>query len=429
MKSKFHYAWVITLVCGFLMFCMSAQQMSNSVYLARVAETLNLGMGDVSLAFSAATYAMIVMSPVAGKLYKRFPAKRLALLAVIMQCASLMVLSVANGPVLIVVASLLESFTTASFLVVLPAQMLKRWFRDRGQLAYNIILFISMLGGVVFTPIASAIIADAGWRVSYRVLGLFVLLVELPVVAIFLKESPESIGLKPFEDPNGDAADVVKNRPVLNADVTSKSAWKSRDFYLVCLFIAVMTYAGTIQAHLVKHLESIGFTSAIAATAVTAGMVGGLIGRVILGYTSEKLGLRVANLIYSGMGIVTGVALCFSQNSPIAFVLIMSFIFGLVIRSANVQNAMMKYRIFGASPDYSEIVANMYIISQLIAATASPVYGYIFDSTGSYTGGFIISVVSFLLSMLLVSLLLRSSKKRSLPSETKEAEGALPNAS
>lgn len=396
------------------MFCMSAQQMSSSVFLARVAETLNMGMGDISLAFSAATYAMVIMAPLAGKLYKKFPAKRLALLAVVMQGACLIILSIANGAVPIVIASLLESFTTASFLIVLPALMLKRWFTDRGQLAYNIILFISLLGGVVFTPIASAIIANMGWRTAYRVLALFVIVVELPVVAVFLKDSPEAIGLKPFESPNGDASDVVKSRPVLNADVTSKTAWKSRDFYLVCLFIAAMTYAGTIQNHLVKHLESIGYTSAIAASAITAGMVGGLIGRVVLGYTSERLGIRIANIVFSGLGIITGIALCFSKNSPVAFVMAMCFIFGLVIRSANVQNAMMKYKVFGASPDYSEIVANMYIVSQFLAATASPIYGYIFDNTGSYTGGFIISVVSFILSLLMVMLLLKPARKGKL---------------
>ena len=409
--KKLHYAWIVAFVCGFLMFCMSAQQMSNSVFIARVAETLGLGMGDISLAYSTATYAMIIMSPLMGKLYKKYNAKVLALTAAVVQGISIMLLSIAQGPWLIVVASLLESFTTASFLVVLPALMLKRWFKDRGQFAYNIILFISMLGGVIFTPIASAIIASSGWRMAYRALGLFVFIVELPIVAAFLKDSPERIGLKPFEDPNGDTVEVVKSRPVLNADLTAKSAWRSRDFYLVCLFIAAMSYAGTMQNHLVKHLESIGFTTAIASVAVTAGMVGGLIGRVILSYTSEKLGIRLTNLIFSCFGIVSGLALCFSRNAPEVFVFVMSFIFGLVIRSANVQNAMMKYRIFGASEDYSGIVANMYVISYLITATSGTVYGYIFDNTGSYNGGFAISVFAFVLSILLASVLLKTEKK------------------
>lgn len=410
MKKRLHYAWIVALICGFLMFCMSAQQMSNSVFIARVAESLGLGMGDTSLAYSTATYAMMLMSPVTGKLYKRFNAKILAIIAAVAQGGSLMLLSIANGPAIIVMASILESFTTASFLVVLPALMLKRWFKDRGQFAYNIILFISMLGGVVFTPIASSIIATAGWRMAYRVLGIFVFVIELPIVAIFLKDTPERIGLLPYEDPNGDTEEVVKSRPVLNAEVTSRSAWKSRDFYLVCLFIAAMSYAGTMQNHLVKHLESIGFTTAIASVAVTAGMVGGLIGRVILSYTSEKLGIKLTNLIFSGLGIASGLALCFSKNAPIAFVFAMSFIFGLVIRSANVQNAMMKYRIFGASEDYSGIVANMYVISYLITATSGTVYGYIYDNTGSYNGGFAISVIAFLLSILLATLLLKSEK-------------------
>ncbi len=44
---------------------------------------------------------------------------------------------------------------------------------------------------------AQSLIATAGWRWAYVVIGAVVAAVTLPVVGLFLKERPENIGLLP----------------------------------------------------------------------------------------------------------------------------------------------------------------------------------------------------------------------------------------
>lgn len=148
------------------MFGMSAQQMSQGVFLARVAESLDVGMGTISLAYSTSTFCMLLMTPLAAKLYRQFPTKILGCVAVLDQCLSLILLSCANNVYIIALACLLECFSISSILNVMPSVLIKRWFKDKGQFAYNVILFISMLGGVCFTSVANKIISAYDWRTA-----------------------------------------------------------------------------------------------------------------------------------------------------------------------------------------------------------------------------------------------------------------------
>lgn len=412
---KYHYSWVIVFVSGLLMFGMSAQQMSQGVFLPRVAESLGVGMGTVSLAYSTSSYCMLIMTPLAATLYRKFPTKVLGIIAVVDQAISLLILSFARNIWVIALGCLLECFSISSILNVMPSVLIKRWFKDKGQFAYNVILFISMLGGVCFTSVAAKINAVYDWRTSYRCLAAFILAVEFPVTLFLLKDDPSRVGLLPYEDPNAVKNNTIKNRPVMNTDVTRKTAWKNLTFYLVCLYSITFTYSSTLQNHLVKHLTSIGFSSELGATVLTAGMVGGLVGRVILSVAGEKFSLKTMNMVYCGIGILSAVMLCNSAARTPAFIIAMGFLFGAAVKVSTVQMTLMRYKVFGASEDYTQIIANMAIVTNLITATSGMVYGYIYDWTGSYTGSFILSISAFALSILLAFIILRNENRRNEP--------------
>lgn len=417
--KKFHYAWVIVLVSGVLMFGMSAQQMSAGVFLADVAQSLGVGMGSISFAYSLSTFAMLFMTPLNARLYQRFPTRKLACLAVIDQCASLLILSVATNVWMIAFACLLECFSISSILNVMPSVLIKNWFKDRGSLAYNVILFISMLGGVAFTPIASRIIEAYSWRIAYRTLAVYILAVELPVVLLLLRERPSDIGLTAYEDANESRKNAINARPVMNADATTKSAWHNKHFYLLCVYSIALSYSATMQNHLVKHLSGLGYAASLGATAVTAGLVGGLVGRVILGYLGERFSSKTTNMLYCTIGIIAAIGLCNAGKLNETMIIVMGFLFGMATKVSTVQMTVVRYKVFGASDDYTLIIANMHICTNIITATSGTVYGTIFDLTGSYTAGFMLSIATFALAILLLYVILKSEgRKRHKPVES-----------
>ena len=409
-KKKIHYAWVMALIGGLTMFCMSAQQMSQAVFLPRVAESLNVGMGPIGIAFSMVTIASLFLTPVFTRLYEKFPARLVTLGAVLGQCVSLILVSTARSIYQVAIAGVFESCTLAGYNNVLTSVIVERWFKDRGQFAYNVILFISMLGGVLFTPIAGTIIAATNWRMAYLCLLGFLLVVTIPVVLIFFKETPEKIGLQPYEDPNAEKNNAVKTRPVINASLTAKQAWRSKDFWLVCIYMIAFSYPMTMPNHLSAHLESGGYAAAVCVSVATAGVVGGLSGRVVLGYLSERISIQATNAIYCGIGVLSAIAFCSGGVLGSVGAVIIGFLFGMAVRAAVVQYSILRYKVFGASRDYVEISANLAICAHIAIATSSTVYGSIYDVTGSYNGGFVLVIVMFALAGLLPFVILRSGK-------------------
>ena len=410
--KKTHYAWYTTVLCGLLMFGMSAQQMSQSVFYAKVADSLGVGMGVVSLCYSASTLCAFVMTPLTAYIFTKFPAKPLACIAIVDPFLSLLLLSVAKSPIVIAAACLMESFSISGFQHTFPSVMIKRWFNDRGSFAYNIMLFMSMIGGIIFTPVASAIINAEGWgwRWAYRAIALFVIL-ELPITMLFLKESPETISVKPYEEAGAKRKNKVQNRPVMNANVTTKGAWKVPAFYLMALYTAFSVYPLAMQYHIPKHLATIGFTDTFAATVITAALVGGLVGRLVLSYLSDRYGIKVTNVVFCIIGVATLVLLCNSAHFSTVLILALGFFYGFAVRSGNVHGAVMKYELFGASPDYVSIMANSIIISNIISSTSSTVYGFMYDATGNYVGSFWLASITWILSVVLAFILLSGKKK------------------
>ncbi len=411
-ERKLHYAWIIALVSGLLMFGMSAQQMSASIFIYRVADSLGVGMGTISLAYSSSTFFMLIMTPLNAKLYTKYPVRVLAILTVVDQVLSLLLLSVAQNVWMVAAACILECFSVSSILNIMPSVLIKRWFKDKGQFAYNVILFISMLGGVCFTPIANRIILASSWRVAYRSLIVYVILVELPAVLFLLKEYPAQKGLSAYEDPDAGNQQKFRTTPTMNADVTAKTCWKNKYFYLCCIYSVFFAYSAAMNNHLVKHLISVGYDSELGTRVVTAGLVAALIGRVILAFAGEKFSIKVTNTVYCALGILSCVFLWQARGMSPLLILLFGAIFGMVVKVSTVQTTTLRYKVFGASEDYTQILANMHVITNVITATSGTVYGYMYDHTGSYSASFILAIVSFAISIVMCFIILKDDGKK-----------------
>jgi MFS family permease len=85
------------------------------------------------------------------------------------------------------------------------------WFDRRRGLALGLTMVGIGLGAVTMPSLAQKLIARFGWSNAYAILGCAVLLVALPVVAAFLKERPQDLGI---------VADgvLLKNAEVIPAD-------------------------------------------------------------------------------------------------------------------------------------------------------------------------------------------------------------------
>src|SRR5215470_8234946 len=74
---------------------------------------------------------------------------------------------------------------------VLPASLvLANWFDARRGLAMGVAISGTTVGGTIMTLVASGLILDRGWRVAYIALGLPMIVVVVPILALTIRTRP-----------------------------------------------------------------------------------------------------------------------------------------------------------------------------------------------------------------------------------------------
>src|SRR5215210_2937417 len=81
--------------------------------------------------------------------------------------------------------------------MVLAATIVNRWFVRRRGMVLGVLTASASTGQLVFLPMLAQITARYGWRVSVLVVAGIVAGL-IPLVALLLRESPESMGLRAY---------------------------------------------------------------------------------------------------------------------------------------------------------------------------------------------------------------------------------------
>jgi MFS family permease len=160
-------------------------------------------------------------------------------------------------------------------------KVISRWFDRRRGLALGFTMVGIGSGAILMPALAQRLIAMLGWRSTYMVIGLLVLVVPIPIVAFFLKESPEEMGLLP------DGASVARNvaqKQNSEAGLSWREARRSAAFWLMvgAVFLVGASVHGCVL-HLAPLLSDQGLSPQRVALAITVLGSALMIGRVASG--------------------------------------------------------------------------------------------------------------------------------------------------
>lgn len=389
-RGKLFYGWWVVLTAGLGLGLGYAPIVvySFGVFLKPLVREFHSSRASISLAFTLANLANAISSPLAGQSADRFGPKRVILLA-----------SSVFGIVLI--SSLLASpvlWKLYVFYVVLgiagsgPApvpysKVISNWFDKRRGLALGLTMFGLGSGAIVIPLLAQRVIATLGWRGAYAIIGLLVVVVSVPVVGLFLKETPEKMGWLP--DGVITARSSITNGPRLEG-VVWHDAWHEQAFWLMigAFFLVGASVHGCV-VHLAPMLTDRGITSERAALA--SSLLGGalLIGRVGSGYLLDRFfAPRVAMVFFGGAAL--GILLLWS-GVPGYLAYAAAFLVGLGMGAEVDIIAYLTSRYFGLRA-FGEIYGYAFASYALAGALGPWLMGLGFDRTGSYRtilGGFL----------------------------------------
>jgi predicted MFS family arabinose efflux permease len=257
--------------------------------------------------------------------------------------------------------------------------VISHWFDRRRGMALGFIMVGLGAGAVVQPSAAHSVIAQFGWRAAFSCSGAVILLISLPVLALFLKEKPEQMGL----EPDGGGYGFAQSNPrdsdsgmSFGEAVRTPTLW-----LLLCAFVLVSCSASGCSAHIAAILADHGVSARTAAFATSILGGGLLVGRAGSGYLLDRFfAPRFAAVIFAcaaaGMGLLR---IADAQGAAFAA----AFAVGLGLGAEIDIMAFLASRYFGLR-SFGAINGFLFAGFGLASGSGAYLMGTGFDATGSY---------------------------------------------
>lgn len=264
---------------------------------------------------------------------------------------------------------------------LLSTTTVARWFDERRGLALALVLVGFNLGYISGGPLAAWLIANAGWRMAYALLGGGCGLVTmLAALTVRLPRPMEAAALqlasgRPSEQL--DAAEAAHEEGVTLRDaLTDPRQW--------CLNVAWLLLGGLafmVAVHIVPFARDQGVSLAAASLALTAYGVGSVGGRVAAGAMSDRIGtittMRAAYVVQA----LALLALLWLPSREALFGSLAAF--GVGFAAADTMIAKVIPDVFGVRA-IGAIMGVLTLGWRSGAALGPAAAGFLYDVSGSY---------------------------------------------
>lgn len=200
----------------------------------------------------------------------------------------------------------------------------QKWFPDKRGLVTGIIVSALGFGGLLFTPVAEALINTYGVLNTFSILGIVFFIVNV-VGAFFIISPPE--GFKPEGWTPPASKDGVATR-----SFTPAEALKTPQIYMVIAAFMCATAAGSMMIPMAKILglqPDSGLTKEAAVAGVMIISAFNSFGRLFWGWFSDRLGRKKTILILLVIAAVSILGVSFTKAYlMLTFIAIIGFSYG-----------------------------------------------------------------------------------------------------
>jgi MFS family permease len=399
-RLPFHYGWLIVFI-SFFIFTTYGLFFSYGVFFKPIMEVFGWSRAQTSFAFTLfmTTYAITAIP--AGWLFDRYgPRIPLYLSAILIGVGFFLCSYTKHLWHLWVFFGFIAAAGHGAVYVV-PVSTIMRWFAKRRGMAIGI--GVAGLGaGISVVPlIAERLIFFYSWRTAFVILGLAYAIIHL-TGATFLRKSPEDMGLKAYRkdrlNANAWSGDEGSMLPE-DIGLTVWEAFKACSFWMLYLSIILIFASETfVMVHAVPFALDMGINTTIAAGAMTAMGVGSMVGRIVMGALSDRVGRKgILTAAYLLQGIMM---FCLLWVRTSAGLYIVMAIMGLSFGGWASVFPLLAGEYFGFK-HMGKILA-IIINSAAFSGILGPFFaGYIFDVSGSYRWAFILGAFICLSAVLM----------------------------
>ena len=357
-----------------------------SVFFLPLSQDLGLNRAATSLVFSLARAQGAFEGPIAGYFIDRYGPRPLMILAIMMTSVGHMLLSGVHSyfTLLVVYMGVVSLSFHAGFMDA-PMVIANTWFIRKRTMAMALISGSIGIGGFLFTPLLSAAVHTWGWRRAAFGCGIVFLLVGLPL-ALFVKRSPESIGLRP----DGDPALLSQSEAQYGTDLavhkemnfTLSAALHTSPFWLLTIATGIrIVVLSAVSVHYVPIMVWKGFSEQRAAFFLASQAFMSLPSHLLFGWIADRVNKPklMATCMLLAMCSIFVLMYVETELGILLFIALFS-----VVESTFPVNWSTVGEFFGRR-NFAKIRGSMSFIQTWGSVIGPVIAGAIYDTTHSYT--------------------------------------------
>lgn len=396
--KKVHYAWIVCIGCGLILFCNAGLTMGGFiVYLPYIAENGHFTNMQTSLLMTVRSLAAVCGTASALRVVQKFELRKTALLSGILGAGSFLVHSVSGNYFVSCIGIIMAGFTYGMGSILISGMIISRWFHKSRALAMGIAVSGTGIAMTIAPPLAAALIAAFGLSWAFRMEAVFIIVV-ISLATFLVKDAPEKIGLEKYG-----ASDFLQpeaqneNR----SDETSEPVLSRYEYGVMILAVFLIGASEQAYSQLSMLFHASHYSDEAASMFLSYIGIMIIVGKILYGRIADTLGSFTANGFVFG-AMILGIGLClFAGAGSIPLMFIAMTFFGLSIPLHTVGLTTLAADT-ASSSDFPNTLKTYQTIFMCGSLVFSIVPGFLADLTGSYVPAYGIIVFITLAAFVIV---------------------------
>lgn len=406
MKKTGSRPYLLVLLCCCLMAASSIGIYTNSVgvFYTRVSADLGVGRGAFALHATLCSLVIGFLCPLTARLMKKVPFRLLIIAGSALSAGTTALMALARSVWVFYVLGILRGIGMTTFSLMPVTTLINNWFKEKHGLAVGVALSFSGLAGAAFSPLFSAIIASSGWQAAFLWMAAFGFALTVPGM-LLVHYRPEQIGRAPYGAEAG-----------VSVQTAAAAAVPAAKIYLpAMILLSLMTLLHTSVTGIAQHFpgmsEWMGYEASVGAVMVSAGMIGNIVTKLIIGSLSDRVGPFKACMCMITVNALAMVGLLLLGGAAPWIMIAVSFFYGAVYSVGAVGIPLLTRKLFGAE-NYSSTYSVIMIFTSVGSASALTIIGLLYDLTGGYASALIGGIGIDLINLCILCALMRMNRKR-----------------
>jgi len=378
--TRFHYAWIVVAITFLALLVTSSVRAAPGILITPLEREYGWDRATISAAIAVSILTFGLGGPLSGTLVNRFGPRKVILFGCSLVAVGLLaMLTLHDVWQFFAFWGVIVGVGTGAVGNVLGATVAHRWFRTHRGLVLGAFGAATSTGQLIFIPAMATLTVNIGWRAAIELLVVVSVAILVPV-AVFMRDTPEAVGLKAFGE------QLVLSDAERDEDTRStplKAAVRTGDFWLLAgsFFICGYTTNGLVGTHLIPHAIEHGFTEVTAASAVGVMGAMNIVGTLGSGWLSDRYDNRKLLAAYYSFRALSLSLL------PLVFdvqgLYVFSIVYGLDWIATVPPTANLVARIYGRA-SLGTIYGWVFFSHMVGAAIAAYAAGYLHTILGDY---------------------------------------------